>query len=219
MHHGVFHGKTAELKPKRILILGESHHVSNKSDSKDTVAGVPASYTTASVVEEYIIDPNKYNLQFFNKIVWSFGQSTKTESERREFWSRFYFGNFIDVLCGIKDDRALKQIKEHRKDYNNALFNFINEHNIDAVICFGRRVFNALPSLSDDSENVDFDNPSIYVGKTRDYIGIFSYKPNLEHKNVEVKLNKPLQVYGLRHPSARGGFKPENYVDTLKVFI
>lgn len=219
MHHGVFHDKNAEVKPKRILILGESHHIDKKADGKDKIAGVPASYTTASVVEEYIIDPNKYNLHFFNKIAWSFGRSTKTDSERREFWSQFYFGNYVDVLCGIKDDRAVKQIKEHRKEYNNALFNFINEHNIDTVICFGRRVFNALPSLADNSEDNGFIKSDIYVGKIKDYIGLCTYNPNVEHKNVEVKLNKSLQAYGLRHPSARGGFKAENYVDVLKELI
>lgn len=217
MHHGVYIGKYAKDRSKKILILGESHHI-NKSDN--SVAGVPANYTSASVVEEYLIKAKcgkvTNSLQFFSKIAESFGFDSEREEERLEFWKSVYFGNYVDVLCGIGDDKAEKQISKNKKSYNDELFQFINENGIDIVCCFGRRVFNALPSLTNKSlEEQGRICKDIYIGKTNDFIELCTYLPNVCHRGTSVELKKSVMVYSFRHPSARGGYRAENYVDVL----
>ncbi|MBQ8649112.1 MAG: hypothetical protein IJ470_03485 [Clostridia bacterium] len=179
-----------------------------------------ASYKTEDIVKCYLESHKKGNgripeYRFFDKIVCSFG--IDPELQREEFWDKVYFGNYIDVLCGVKDNTAKNYVKnkENRIMLNNALFNFVNKNEIDIVVCFGRLVFNNLPSLTDKSENNEPIKTGIYVGKAKDYIGLCTYAPNIDHKKVDIQLKKPLLVYSLRHPSARGGYRVENYVDVL----
>lgn len=225
MHHGVFIGAKAEKQKKRILILGESHHVSN--NPKDDIALKPASYETKAVVTEHIVDENnkKASLHFFQKIGQSFAFPMETKDEKEEFWKYFYFGNYIDVLCGIKDGKAKSYLKEteNRRRMNDALFQFINENEIDVVVCFGRLVMDHLPSLNPqykkEEDGGKLKDGKIFVGGKRDYIGKCTYLPDVEHKNTSVILKKRLEAYGLRHPSARGGYNAENYKDVLREIL
>ena len=52
------------------------------------------------------------------------------------------------------------------------------------------------------------------LGK-KDWIDKFIYKPG-KRANDDLDLSKKLTVYGLRHPSARCGFRPEHYKDYLQ---
>ena len=61
MHKGVFIGAEARNQPKRILILGESHH------------GVQES--TTAVIERYFRAPGDISYRFFDRIVETFGFS------------------------------------------------------------------------------------------------------------------------------------------------
>lgn len=230
MHHGVFKGVNSSDRARRILILGESHHIS-KTDKDNMEAGKPATYTTSSVVNAHIKGINTSSLEFFRKIGKSFGYKMETEEDRESFWSNVYFGNYIEVLCGIKDSAAKRILKEkkgnktNRETYNDTLFKFVNDNGIDIVVCFGRLVFDNLPSLNRD--HFDEENPKkngkikegIKIGKSNDYIGKCIYLPNIDHKNTKVILEKRLEAYSLRHPSAAGGYNPENYVDVLKKLL
>ena len=226
MHHGVFRGAKAEHQKKRILILGESHHIS-RDDPNDAIALKPASYETKTVIKEHITDENngKNSLHFFQKIGRSFGFPMETKDEKEEFWKRFFFGNYIDVLCGIGDCQAKSYLKEpeKRKEMNDALFQFINDNKIDVVVCFSRLVMDHLPSLNPqykkEEDGGKLKYGEIFVGGKRDYIGNCTYLPDVEHKNTSVILKKRLEVYGLRHPSARGGYNAENYKDVLRKIL
>lgn len=205
MHHGVYIGKEA-AKETRILILGESHH--NKNNEGE---GEPASYTTSSVVEAYLTEEETGKThRFFHKIAQSFGIDT-TKVEEKRFWDKIYFGNYIDVVCGVRDNAAPQLIKDKgkRKQYNEELFKFVNENEIDIVCCFSRLVYQNLPAKS------SFENSGITIGVPdiggkRDYIQKFIYQPGVRN-NCDIALNKPLMVYGFRHPSARCGFCSEHY--------
>ena len=220
MHHGEYIG--AKAAKKRILILGESHRISKDTISDDRTCGVAATYTTAGVVEEYLRTNN--TLTFFKKIGEAFGQPMKSQEDKIAFWEQFYFGNYIDVLCGVRTDAAKAYLctADHRQAMNDALFDFINHHKIDVVVCFSRLVYNHLPSLNrrhkakEDLGKVVC--PALVGGKT-DYIAQCRFLPSIPHAHTAVTLEKPLSVYCLRHPSARGGFCAENYVATLSVLL
>lgn len=222
MHWGEYRGANANQQNLRVLILCESHHTNADSDN-DKVAGKAASYPTSSVVDcDYIQQKgNKKdyrNYILFMKIEQSFGFHTQSVDERREFWNKVYFGNYIPVLCGVRDNAAKKTIsaENHREEYNSQLFSFVNEHQIDVIFCFSRLVYKNLPSLEKEAGDTSGEKTcSEKVGGKRDYISFCEYAPDAAHSDVNHPLKKRLIIYGMRHPSTRGGFRADNYKDFL----
>ena len=217
MHCGVYHGEKADQQAKRILILAESHHTSSRREA-DTIAGVPASYSTADVIEHDYIrqdgDPADYrNYRIFSKIINSFGLPADTIEQRRYFFQRVYFGNYIPVLCGVGNNTAKKTIQRsgNRQEYNDQLFRFVNDHQIDVVCCFSRLVYDNLPGVEKGSLESVLQVECEKCGGKRDYIAICKYHASLCHTATNIPLLKDLTVYGMRHPSARCGFCPGNY--------
>ena len=208
MHHGAYVGKSA-TKETRILILGESHHNKNNEGQ-----GEPALYKTSSVVESYLTEEiTSKTHRFFHKIAQSFGIDTNKADEKKEFWDKIYFGNYIDVVCGVKDGVAKEILKQNREKYNKELFQFINKNKIDIICCFSRLVCDQLPkrvSFNDES-TIKVSKPS----ERSDYIKKLIYKPGVL-ANSDIVLNKKLIVYGFRHPSSGWGFYPEHYKEYLQ---
>lgn len=208
MHHGVFEGQKAKDQPVRILILGESHHVStDRSVTTDKIAGIPATYTTASVVREHL-DKRKTH-DFLTKIAKSF--DTKEEVH---FWESVYFGNYIDVLCGIGNSLAEKQIADNRSEYNDQLFRFVNKYNISIIFCFSVLAYENLPDLAD-GEASRCETIGMR-GTRRVYLRQCKYKAETQHSGTSVILEKDLHVFGISHPQAKGGYSPEMYANALK---
>lgn len=217
MHKGEYVGCNA----KGILILGESHHISKVAGSPNKIAGKEATYDTADVVREYFADPGikNRNLRFFKKLADSFGTYTSICEERTHLWDNIYFANYVDVLCGVGDDTAKKLIKANSSHYNHDLFEFINKHGIEVVFCFGISVYDhGLPGLRKDiqEEIVNcWKRECGIIGGKRNYIRRCVYLPGIEHPGADVRLNKQLEVYGLRHPSAQGGYDATQYRNVL----
>jgi len=213
MHKGEFVGINAHKKQNRTLILGESHHVSTDSDiTTDKIAGEPASYTTASVVWEHLEklkNEKKEMHPFLTKIAQTFG----TE-DQETFWQSVYFGNYIDVLCGIGNSVAKNQIKGNRIKYNDQLFQFVNKHKIEKIFCFSILAYKNLPELSDDEEST-WEAVGMR-GNRRVFLRQCQYKAGLQHEGTSVILQQNLRVYGISHPQAKGGYSPEMYVNALK---
>lgn len=82
MYHGAYIGTAAEKQPKRILILGESHH------------DIPPTMTTRQVVDGYL---EGKHVQFFQNIAKSFGIYAERAEEKALFWDKMFFGNYIDI--------------------------------------------------------------------------------------------------------------------------
>ena len=214
MFDGVYEGSKAEQLENRILILGESHY------SKDG----NANFKTGSVLCNYKNNPQEGKYCFFHKIAESFGidfPKAEVEKEFEEFWDNVYFGNYVEKLCGIKDGKAEKYIKDHREQYNKHLFEFINGNDIRKVFVFSRLVYNNLPSYNKkhiDEEKLGNENEKTLNGK-RDWIARCKYKSGCQHKYTTIILNNDVEVYNMRHPSSRCGFDADNYKDVLgKVF-
>lgn len=219
MHKGEFIGDHADKQNKRILILGESHHISSDQNSPNQTLGAEASYNTEDVVLEYLENYNnctgserKSSLRFFDNIVRAFGKNP--EECRTDFWAHVYFGNYIDVLCGVGDSTAVKTLREPgmREKLNRKLFEFIDENKIDVVFCFSRRVYDKLPplekNLGDTEEKRDKSDSHrldkcVYGKGQRD--------------GISVSLSKPVVVYGLKHPSQ--GFSYSKYQDRIKKVV
>lgn len=202
MHKGVFKGNDLS-KNYNILILGESHHHSEMYD---------INYTTENVVKNYFRNPKDRAYRFFDKIAASFGYSA---NEKEVFWNKVYFGNYVDESnCGSRTDRAKLLVENNKDKYNEELFEFINQNGIDIVLCFSRLVYNNLPEQTlSENKSVRFYVDS--TGGKKDWIDKFIYKPG-KRANDDLDLSKKLTVYGLRHPSARCGFRPEHYKDYLQ---
>lgn len=210
MHNGVFEGEKAKSQNKRVLILGESHHVSTDSNvTTDKIAGIPATYTTAAVVREHL--EKRKTHEFLTKIAKSLDAG-----EEVEFWNSVYFGNYIDVLCGIGNSVAKNQIKKdgNRVKYNNQLFQFVNKYKIDKIFCFSILAYNNLPDLAEGEES---QCETIGMrGKKRVYLRQCKYEAKTQHSGTSVILEKDLHVFGISHPQAKGGYSPEMYASSLK---
>lgn len=217
MHKGEYIGNHAAKQKKRILILGESHHISNNEDSPNREPGKVATYDTKEVVQEYLENYNnhageerKETLRFFDNIVRAFG--IDPDVCRTNFWNGVYFGNYIDVLCGVRDSAATRILKLHgkREELNNKLFSFIEKNEIDIVFCFSRKAYNNLPPVevgdSEDKGNV-FD--SHRIDKCVYCKG--------QRNSVTVSLSKPVTIYGLKHPSQ--GFSYRRYQDKIAEIV
>lgn len=210
MHYGVFEGQNAKDQPARYLILGESHHISTDHNvTTDKIAGVPASYTTASVIQEHL-DKRKIH-EFLTKIAKTFGAV-----EEEVFWQSVYFGNYIDVLCGIGNSIAQNQIKNNgnRIKYNDQLFQFVNEHKIEKIFCFSILTYKNLPSLCNDEESL-WDTVGMR-GNRRVFLRQCKYNAGTHHEGTSVLLQHDLRVYGISHPQAKCGYSPELYAAVLK---
>lgn len=210
MHKGEFVGINAHKKQNRTLILGESHHVStDPSVATDKTAGVPASYTTASVIQEHL-DKSKTH-DFLTKIAKTFGSR-----DENAFWQSVYFGNYIDVLCGIGNSVAKNQIKEkdNRLKYNDQLFQFVNKHKIEKIFCFSILAYKSLPGLSD-NEKSTWETVGMR-GNRRVFLRQCQYKAGVQHEGTSVILQQNLRVYGISHPQAKGGYSSEIYANALK---
>lgn len=207
MHHGEWNGENA--KQHGILILGESHHI-NKSTDPD--AGIPASYTTEANMRDYLQHPMGKSYRFFDKIVASFGLDPN--GQRNEFWNKVYFGNYIDVLCGVRDRSARNTLNAgNRETYNDQLFRFVNGHAIRTVFCFSVLAYNHLPSMADgESDTCNFLG---MCGNRQVYLRHCLYKAGTPHDHTTVLLKHDLEVYGIQHPSAPGGYRPEIYAAVL----
>ena len=213
MHHGVFCGSLASMRETRILILGESHHISTKKESENNKEhGKPATYPTYSVIEEYLedIDKKEKNLRFFEKIAKTFGAYSSLQDEREKFWEQVYFGNYIEELCDIQTGFARRQVKEKSINYNQNLFEFVNQHEIDKIFCFSILSYNNLPSAE-----ISRKDEIGKRGNRRVYLRQCTYKAGVVRENLP-SLKKDLIVYGISHPSARGGYALEAYTEALK---
>ncbi|MBR3150121.1 MAG: hypothetical protein IKF64_08120 [Eubacterium sp.] len=209
MYKGVFEGKKVNSLNKRILILGESHHDDDENDD----------FTTQSVLGSYKHNPTEAKYKFFWKIANSFGFYERcVDDEFHHFWDYVYFGNYIDSICGIKTSKAKHLANKNRKKYNDDLFQFINENDIEYVFVFSRLVYEKMPSI-DKKHNKEWmgnvNNQDLFVANKRDWISKCEYKRNCEHKYTTIELNHDLVVYNMRHPSAKCGFNAENYVEVL----
>lgn len=199
MFKNVFVGENAKKQSKRILMLGESHY-----KEKTEIDG------TESVVKFLAIDGNdsKYNTMFYKNIMQTFGYDITPEN-RIAFWNKVFCGNYVDELCGKGEKNTAEyHINKNRKKYNNALFGFINENEIDVVVCFSRLVYNKLPGFSQGEKEDKL------ISHQTQYLKKYEYLPECDHKWCDVQLKKRLTVYGLRHPSAY--FNPEIYFEILK---
>ncbi len=200
MFENVFVGENAKKQPLKLLILGESHY-----ESEVKIKG------TDSVVRYLALNENTENkTQFYKNIMKSFGYNVTQES-KKYFWNNFFCGNYVSDLCGKRENNdAIKKIRDNKQQYNDELFRFVNENDIDIIFCFSRLVYNNLPNAAINEKEV------IKNENSTNYLKIFTYKENCEHKNCSVTLKKPLTVYGLKHPCS--SFSPTEYVEYLKQY-
>ena len=216
---GFYQGASA----KNILLLGESHHWCKEDANKSPAERnkKEQEYSTNRTVERYLhlhenggYDPA---YAFFEKIAQTFG--FEPAKDRMRFWNSVYFKNYVtDGLCGVGDSKAKNRIFCNREKYNNDLFRFINEHGITTVFVFSRLVYKSLPQFARGREEKqpNCDDGTLTVGKRKDYLSHCIYVKGETHGCTKVLLARDAAFFGMRHPSARGGYRPENYVDILR---
>ena len=212
MHYGEYEGAAAATQQRKVLILGESHY----SQDPAVKQGTPGNRGTCCVVEDYLTDKESRDRQltrFFHNIALAFGIDVGKDEEKKLFWDKVFFGNYVDVLCGVQDGTAERLMKQNKETYNQELAEFVNRHQIDTVFCFGLGVFDCLPG----------DHyAGILPGEVGDTV---SGKKFEENQSIELAgylceppsgpFDHPVRIYGMTHPS-RPGFSPKPFVEYLK---
>lgn len=225
MHKGVFEGKNAKTQQVKILILGESHHWSKEdwvtadgeteAEAEERRKKKAETYRTEDVVKRYFVNyanccNRDRDYRFFDNIVQTFGIPPEN---RIDFWNRVWFGNYIDELCGVRDSKATKLLREpgKREALNKKLFEFIEANEIDIVFCFSRRVYNKLPPLELDGDM------AIEKEKSDSHRLNECFYDAGQRRCVQISLSKPVTVYGLKHPSQ--GFSYRRYQEQIANLI
>ncbi len=198
MNKDPWKGSNIPTYPK-VLILGESHY-------DDTNIGEKVSFPTSGVVKSYFESRYKWS-QFFDKMAASFGYE---KENAKMFFEKVFFGNYIDVVCGIGDNNASHYADLYRDTYNTEWFDFINKNEIDIVVCFSKRAYNHFPSLNDTSSYEKSGNENVGdIGGKSNIVEFCTYSSGTDHQHCSVELIKPLKVYGIRHPSSSGGYNSD----------
>ena len=197
----------------RILILGESHYGSsggNDNKYKDV------DYDTSEVLEEYYghkaESSGKHWDRFFDRIAESFGYSTDTVA----FYDKVVFGNYVDKFCGVRDETAENVIKAEYQRLNHDLFSFINENQVSILVCFSILAYNQLPARAIPVENPEKRILIGQIGNRQQYLRKYLYRQGVTHDRCDLKLNSDLLVYGIPHPSARGGYDASKVYEVLR---
>lgn len=190
----------------KVLILGESHY------DEESNYGDKVTFPTSGVIEYYFIKRERW-ASFFDKIAASFGYE---QGNAKNFYEQVYFGNYVDVVCGIQDTNcASYYIGLNRQKYNNDLFEFINQNGVNIVICFSKKVYDNLPKLGSKQEVCSSESIG-QIGKRNNILNYCLYYHDIEHPYCDVKLKNDLKVFGIRHPSAKCGYKPEQVYMFMK---
>lgn len=215
MNHGEWIGCNIQ-ESNRILILGESHY-GDKNDFNESM-GKPIPYPTDVVVRSYKEHKIPGNSKarwdkFFDQIAVCFGYP---KGKGGEFYDKVFFGNYVPVLCGKGIENHAKQyMKANRTEYNNQLFDFINDHKTDTVICFSIATFWNLPAVSDEDKDSYKEIELKPIGNRRNIIYYYCYKPFVSHGYCDRTLENALKVYGIRHPSTKSGFNAKAVYEEL----
>ena len=207
--------KTEDLK---VLVLGESHHHNNeygkelhKDFTKDTIERY-LNYKEGMVEREK--GKSWRWTCFFTVVSKIFGY---VEGQYRDFYNKVLFANYIDVSCGKGTSHAEVFLSDdsYRCDCNNKLFELVNEKTVDLIVCFSKRVYKKLPSISENSDEwcgVDSMNPG--ENDKKDEVSVRYYLPKVDHNYCDIKLKKGLKVICFKHP--RSGLKIANASAYLK---
>ena len=200
----------------RILLLGESHY----EDKNGARAGEQVDFPTSCVVEKYLSHvrgemPGERWDRFFTRMAESFGY---TKESAEEFYSKVFFGNYVPVFCGIGENNTAKAfMSANRTEYNNQLFEFLNENEIDTLVCFSKDAYWNLPSLSEGEKGFAHNYVVGKIGRGRNIVNYCLYLPEIDHPNCDIRLQRKVRVYGIRHPSGGGGYNSQQVYQNLSL--
>lgn len=200
-----------------IMILGESHY-DKQEDGTYANVGKPVLDGADKVVKDYLkhCEPGGEKAgwdRFFSRIADTFGY--EKSADKKIFYEKVWFRNYITHFCGVNDSAAQNLAEKHRIYYNNVLFSLINEKNIRIIVCFSKLAYWKLPNAHE-SDRLSARTLSKQMLKgRRNVINVYEYLPGVEHGYCDIELNQPLTVYGIRHPSSRGGYCAKDVHDML----
>lgn len=121
---------------KRVMVLGDSHYLENKSDA--------TSNDTLEVVETFL-DPNRDFagwMNTFTKFERAVFNKKLNQEEKEQFWHSIVFYNYIqEALSGPRADFDYGLYPKYFEPFIEVL----EQHKPDLIIVWGQRLFDALP--------------------------------------------------------------------------
>ena len=184
---------SAGLHKKKILILGESSYHPH-GQPKDIPNHTKNLAQDAIGYDEGKGDWNKS--RFYTRIARMFGFNARQYAERKAFWSRVSYYNFLQVILTKPREFV------HYDQWINGIDPFkqtINEIEPDAIISFSKRMWDFLP-------------------KAKETAIINPYNTFCQQSVFQADSGKCIKMLGLYHPTSFG-FKWQNEKCLIEEFL
>lgn len=171
---------------KRILVLGESHYCQNESDAVPSITTdvLRGAFDANAEFEGY--------MNTYTKFARALDGTDMSRTEQEKVWQRVIFYNYVQFP--IAGTRMSPTVEEFRNS-EEAFFEILEKYRPEAVIVWGKRLYNNLPKGGEQGPDVKDVETWVY------------------------SLNDGTKVHLLpiTHPSA--GFSPEEWHEVIVDFL
>lgn len=181
-------GKITSIFDKKVLILGDSHYCDDCENCGDRSQNSDCTNLTKNVIQDYLNPAHKANWKkTFSTFINSMFPETASPLQREQLLNSVAFYNYLQVAAG---DNAYSTGKYDytKAEYLDAFYEVLNLIEPDIVICWGDRVWNALPNNWNNYGEAD-KGPGIPIGNE-----VFKNYYSYPYKN------KTILLIGVHHP-------------------
>lgn len=116
----------------KLLILGESHYADRK----------PSPRFTIELTREYA--NGEWNHRFWTQIMQAVSGKAHWEVDRKEFWERYAFYNYIQSV--VADSAGVGPTQEMIQEARIPFFQVLDNLRPDHILVLSKRLWDALPS-------------------------------------------------------------------------
>ena len=137
---------TGGVYDKKVFVLGESHYGNGEDLADDTIG------TIKDVVDDYCGEPYQQTFLCFERALAGRELSQK---EREQLWNSIMFYNFFqESTTGPRTAPKMKAMEESTKAFRELLEQYLP----DAIIVWGVRLYDLLPSWDGVESKVEIGN-------------------------------------------------------------
>lgn len=139
-------GSKLSMFNKKILVLGDSHYCDSCEDCGNRELHPDCIDFTKQVVRNYLdVNHKAAWKKTFSTFVNSMLNKSTSDEDRTIFFESIAFYNFLQVAAG-EDPYSTRNFNYTHERYLEAFYEVIDKTLPDVVICWGGRVWDALPN-------------------------------------------------------------------------
>jgi hypothetical protein len=188
--NGVIRYGSAQMRGRRIMVLGESHYCANPETEAVVSLTIDIISDLINPSSEHEPYKNTYT-KFAKSAIGTFDELS--DNAKSEFWNHVLFYNYVQTaISGAR----VAPTNEEFKDSKDAFFEVLAKYKPDLVIVWGSRLYNNLPQTGNQLADLVIQQGE-YAGRA---VEMWSYE-------VESKF---VALMPIVHPSAGFDLKLHN---------